>query len=118
MSKKKESFSGAVEEVVSFYTPGLTEEAETVEEASQEQPEKEQASVQEQKPNDKTRKKLDYNANETKSRRLQILIKPSIYEKLEELRDVLKPQYSEREAKHITINDLINKILEAYLKEL
>lgn len=118
MSRKKESFSGAVKEVVSFYTPGLTEEAETVEEVNQEQPEKEQDSVQEQKPNDKTRKKLDYNAKETKSRRLQILIKPSIYEQLEELRDTLKPQYSEREAKHITINDLINRILEDYLENL
>lgn len=115
MSKKKESFSGAVEEVVSFYTQGFTEEPEKVEEAiNQEQPE-EKASEQEQKPTEEKLKDIDLTPKEYKSRRVQILLKPKIHDSLKELAEQLK---AETGNKHISVNDLINKILEAYLKEL
>ena len=119
MSKRKqEDFNKSIAEVIDFLNPETIEEAKAESQAPNLEHKEEAKAIDPKKKPAQNKKDLDISFKETKSRRVQVLLKPTIYEKLELLVNELKPLYSEKEAKHITINDLINRILESYLEDL
>jgi len=120
MSKRKqEDFNKSIAEVIDFLNPETIEEAKAESQAPNLEPkEEEKASDPGERPA-QNKKDLGISFKEPKSRRVQVLLKPTIYKKLETLvnEEKKKPIYTEKEVIHITINDMINRILERYFED-
>lgn len=112
---EEKSINEAINDLVSLYgentrQPQPEKEVPEVEPEEKRLPEEEK---QEQKPGKKNSELYSDTKPEAKSKRIMLLLKPSIHEKLKETVKELKAEYPERK-EEFSVNDLINRILEQY----
>lgn len=107
MSKKKiEDFTSSVSEIVEFYEGNNKAERKEPETALDPE-EKEVPEIEKGFPG------IDVSKKEFKTKRVQLLMKPTTHEALKELAEELREQTGNEK---ISVNEIINQVLESFLK--
>lgn len=107
MSKKKtEDFTSSVSEVVKFYEGN--NKSERKEPGNSLDQEGKKASGEENKFNG-----LDVSKKAYKTRRVQVLLRPETHDSLKELAEQLREETGNQK---ISVNEIINQVLESFLK--
>ena len=107
MSKKKtEDFTSSVSQVVDFFGENNRQQPER--KTPETDPEEKNLPGEEKKFID-----LDISKKEYKTRRVQLLLKPTIHDQLKELAEQLREETGNTK---ISVNEIVNQVLESFLK--
>lgn len=108
MSKRKiEDFSSSVSQIVEFYEGNNKPAAEKEEKKPLDPEKKEVPGMEKGFPG------IDVSKREYKTKRVQLLMKPTTHEALKELAEGLREQTGNEK---ISVNEIINQVLESFLK--
>lgn len=107
--KKKEDYTSSLSEIVEFFGENNRQQP-TPENKEPETDLEEEKSLPEE---EKKFLELDVSKKEYKTRRVQLLLKPTIHDQLKELAEQLREETGNNK---ISVNEIINQVLESFLK--